>query len=105
VSGSLAWRGVEGFRRFLEDMGERPEGTTLGRIGDEGDYVPGNVKWMTHEEQLAILAQSASERRRPYEPRAQPRRPLPSSPRLTPSRRPYRALAGVEIAKHQCGLS
>ena len=47
------WVGPGGFARFLEDVGERPEGTTLGRIGDGGDYIPGNVKWMTHEEQLA----------------------------------------------------
>jgi len=47
------WLGPGGFARFLEDVGERPEGTTLGRIGDRGDYIPGNVKWMTHEEQLA----------------------------------------------------
>ena len=47
------WVGAGGFERFLDHLGERPEGTTLGRLGDDGDYVPGNVKWMTHEEQLA----------------------------------------------------
>jgi hypothetical protein len=45
------WVGEGGFERFLEDVGERPEGTTLGRIGDTGDYVPGNAKWMTKAEQ------------------------------------------------------
>jgi hypothetical protein len=47
------WLGAGGFERFFEHLGERPDGTTLGRLGDEGDYVPGNVKWMTREEQLA----------------------------------------------------
>lgn len=50
-----AWLGRGGFARFLADMGERPEGTVLGRIGDEGDYVPGNVAWQTHEESLATM--------------------------------------------------
>ena len=33
------------FENFLADMGERPEGTTLGRHGDKGDYEPGNCSW------------------------------------------------------------
>jgi hypothetical protein len=39
------------FLNFLEDMGERPEGTTLGRFKDLGDYKPGNCSWQTREEQ------------------------------------------------------
>lgn len=39
------------FRNFLADMGVRPEGTTLGRILDRGDYEPGNCFWMTWAEQ------------------------------------------------------
>ncbi len=39
------------FQTFLADMGERPEGKTLGRILDRGNYEPGNVFWMTPEEQ------------------------------------------------------
>jgi hypothetical protein len=46
------WLGLpEGFARFVRDMGERPDGTTLGRFADEGDYEPGNVAWMTPDEQ------------------------------------------------------
>jgi hypothetical protein len=41
------WVGTGGLERFLDHLGERPEGTTFVRVGDEGDYVPGNVKWMT----------------------------------------------------------
>src|ERR1051326_3174971 len=46
------WRGVYGFRNFLDDMGERPEGKTLDRINVNGDYEPSNCRWSTHEEQM-----------------------------------------------------
>jgi hypothetical protein len=39
------------FANFLEDMGERPEGCTLGRHNDQGNYEPGNVNWQTSQEQ------------------------------------------------------
>lgn len=39
------------YANFLEDMGERPEGCTLGRLGDQGNYEPGNVSWQTTSEQ------------------------------------------------------
>jgi len=39
------------FDNFLTDLGERPEGKTLGRILDRGNYEPGNVVWMTKAEQ------------------------------------------------------
>ena len=39
------------FSNFLEDMNERPSGTTLGRIGDRGNYEPGNCQWQTNKEQ------------------------------------------------------
>jgi hypothetical protein len=43
------WR--DSFENFLQDMGERPAGTTLGRLGDVGNYEPGNVAWMSSKEQ------------------------------------------------------
>jgi hypothetical protein len=41
------------FEHFVEDMGPRPPGTSLGRFGDVGDYAPGNVAWQTKKQQGA----------------------------------------------------
>lgn len=39
------------FSNFLEDMGERPERTSLDRIDNESGYYKENCKWSTHTEQ------------------------------------------------------
>jgi hypothetical protein len=43
------------FDAFLEDMGERPPGKTLGRIAPFADYAPGEVEWQTAVEQNSGL--------------------------------------------------
>lgn len=40
------------FFKFVDDVGRRPKGTTLGRIRNEGNYEPGNVEWQTAQEQV-----------------------------------------------------
>lgn len=43
------WR--DSMQAFIDDMGQRPEGMTLERVNNEGNYEPGNVKWATAKEQ------------------------------------------------------
>ncbi len=44
-------RWLNSFPNFLEDMGEKPEGCSLDRRDNNGNYEPSNCRWATFKEQ------------------------------------------------------
>jgi hypothetical protein len=49
ISVCARWR--ESFENFLADMGEKPEGLSIDRTNNDGNYEPGNCRWATASEQ------------------------------------------------------
>ena len=49
ITVSPAW--LNNFQRFVDDMGERPEGYTLDRADNNGEYSADNCKWSSKYEQ------------------------------------------------------
>lgn len=41
------------FENFLADMGQRPEGTSIERVDNDGNYEPGNCEWADRATQMS----------------------------------------------------
>lgn len=44
--------GFEKFRKYVEiNLWDRPEGYSIDRINNDGNYEPGNIRWATAQQQ------------------------------------------------------
>ena len=52
------------FEQFFAELGLRPEGKTLDRENNDGNYEPGNVRWATRSEQNSNKRRSAKQKQK-----------------------------------------
>lgn len=52
ISVHVPWHDAATFmREIVELLGERPEGMTLDRVDNDGNYEPGNLRWASRKTQ------------------------------------------------------
>lgn len=60
--GIIVCESWQNFENFIKDMGVKPDGLEIDRIDVDGNYEPGNCRWVTRKENVANRRMSATNR-------------------------------------------